>query len=145
MILKLPDVRQKEPHSCGDAALRIVWDFHGVKSRPTVATVIDGTSPDTLEAMLWKSGLSVQAGVMDVGDLQYHTRRNRPVICCVTEESGVGHWVVVAGVAYRRVHYQCPVRGPVFESLAEWNRRWDDVTRRGVSFSQWGVATELPI
>jgi ABC-type bacteriocin/lantibiotic exporter with double-glycine peptidase domain len=145
VVLTLPDVRQSSAHSCGDAALRIVWEFFGVPVRSrAVATPVDGLAPDTLESALWRSGLSVQAGTMDELDLKYHTGRGRPVVCCVTEADGSGHWIVCAGMCRRKVYYQCPLGGPKSEGVEEFLRRWTDGTRRGITYLRWGMAVSCP-
>ena len=94
----------------------------------------------TVPLLLLQRFLRSQSGSMDLNDLQYHTKRGRPVICAVTEESGEGHWVVVAGVRHGRVYYQCPVDGPSKETGQEFEMRWQDHTRRGVVYTRWGVA-----
>jgi hypothetical protein len=138
--LTLRDARQTSEWTCGRAVLETVWDFFGVRSRPVPSTPLDGTSPDTIEALLWQSGLSLQSGSMDIADLKYHTGRGRPVVCCVTEAGAVGHWVCVSGVQYRTVFYQCPDDGPSREPIASFEGRWTDQTRRGVSYVRWGIA-----
>jgi len=143
MMLELPDIRQRDGHDCGDAVLRIVWDYYQVRSRPRVATPIDGTSPDTLESTLWQSGLHVIAGVMTLDDLRFHVRQRRPVICC-TNDNGVGHWVVVSGVTRRKVFFQCPVLGRTAVPEQQFLSAWSDTTRRGVVYPRWGIAVCLP-
>jgi ABC-type bacteriocin/lantibiotic exporter with double-glycine peptidase domain len=139
-VITLDDRRQKNGWTCGRVAIEIVWDYLGLGNRSVPSTPLDGTSPDTLESVLWQSGVTVQSGSMDLADLQYHTRRGRPVICAVTEESGEGHWVVVAGVRHGKVYFQCPLDGPCKEAAQQFEMRWQDHTRRGVVYTQWGVA-----
>lgn len=142
--IDIPDIRQRDEHDCGDAVLRAVCEYHAVRRPPRLAIPIDGTSPDALEAELWRSGLCVIAGVMDVDDLRYHTRRSRPVICCITTAGGVGHWVIVSGVLRGRVHYHCPIDGPQTMTIEQYQAVWSDTTRRGVIYPQWGIATYRP-
>ena len=144
VTLVLPDLRQQTPHGCGRCALEVVWDYFGVRARYAPPNPVDGMSPDTLENALWNSGVCVQAGSMDLDDLRYHTRRGRPVVCCVTHESGDGHWVVVAGVSRGAVRYQCPADGPARQRAAEFLARWRDQTRRGVLYSRRGIACGAP-
>ena len=139
--LELADLRQGDDDAaCGKVALRVVWSHFGTRVRLVPCTPIDGTSPDVIESLLWHSGLPVQAGQMDADDLKYHTSRGRPVICCVTEAGGGGHWVVVGGVYRGRVHLQCPLAGPLAEPVADFVARWTDQTRRGTQFDHWGIA-----
>lgn len=139
MILELPDTRQTNGWSCGEAAARVVFKYYEIKGRAPVASPIDGTDPRTLETSLWLAKLSVQAGSMDLDDLRYHTRRGRPVICLVTE-GDTGHWVVVAGLERGRVRYQCPIDGPCVEPAAAFEARWQDVDRMGVRYVRWGIS-----
>jgi len=139
MILPIPDIRQKDDHDCGDAVVRAVCEYYGIRPRGRQSTPIDGTSPDTLEAALWSLGLHVIAGVMDCDDLRYQTRRSRPVICCVA-----GHWVIVAGVVRGRVHYHCPINGRQSVATVQYVEHWSDTTRRGVVYPRWGLAVYLP-
>lgn len=148
MVLPLADIRQTKNWTCGHAALLIAWEFFGCKSRPVPATPVDGTSPDLIETLLWQSGLTVQSGSMDIEDLRYHTKRGRPVICAVTEPSGIGHWIVVAGFQRRthegkrvpHIRFQCPTDGPCVEPVEQFEARWTDATRRGVVYACWGIA-----
>jgi hypothetical protein len=141
MILDLADLRQRDDWGCGRVAAAVVHAYLGSKGRHPHATPIDGTDPASMEASLWRSGVAVQAGAMDVDDLRYHTRRGRPVIALVTEASGEGHWIVVAGIERGRVWFQCPVQGPMVEPVASFEARWIDETgRRGVTWSRWGIA-----
>jgi hypothetical protein len=142
MPIELPDIRQDTGSDCGKAVATCVWELRGVKKRPIPWTPLDGTAPDTLEAVLWQSGLSLQSGCMDIGDLKYHTSKGRPVICLLTEAGVTGHWVVVSGVRYRQVHFHCPIDGPSFEPIVDFERRWLDQTRRGEVYVRWGIAVE---
>ncbi len=140
MAILLPDIRQRSSWSCGRACLEIVWACLSVRTRHTPDNPIDGMSPDTLENALWNSGLRVQAGSMDLDTLRFHTRRGWPVVCCVTHDSGEGHWVVVSGVARGSVAYQCPTDGAMKKPAAEFLARWTDQTRRGMQYARWGIA-----
>lgn len=141
--IQLPDIRQDEDSAeCALVAASIVWQHFGTRTRIIPNTPLDGTSPDTLESVLWESGLSVISGSMDLDDLRYHTRRGRPVISLVTEHDGTGHYVVVCGVERNHVYYQCPLDGPTKERSEDFEVRWQDRTRRGVAYSHWGIAVQ---
>ncbi len=139
VVIALSDIRQRTPHGCGIAALEIVWSCLSVRTRHVPDSPVDGMAPDTLENALWNSGLSVQAGSMDADDLRYHTKRGRPVVCCITHE-GDGHWVVVAGVVRGHVRFMCPTSGPSRLPVAEFVACWRDQTRRGAQYTRWGIA-----
>jgi len=140
VVLDLPVKLQANGWSCGEAAARIVFEFHGARGKKPRSSPIDGTDPRAMETSLWLSGLSVQAGSMDLDDLRHHTRKGRPVICLVTEASGEGHWVVCAGVTRGYVWYSCPADGACKERVASFEARWADVDRMGVRYVRWGLA-----
>lgn len=161
MYPKLPDIRQPdwdrpaaEVIACGQGVLECIWTHFDVAIRPVPVTPMDGVGPDTLEAALWHSGLRVQSGTMDLNDLAHHTKKGRPVICLITEDT-TGHWVVVQRVKtrlvmrkgwakakkIRYVHLQCPTIGPYWEPARVFVRRWRDRThRRGTIYKHWGIA-----
>lgn len=142
-MLDLPDIRQQHDWDCGRAAVLTVCDALGV-ARPNVpATALTGIDPLSVEQTLWAAGLSVQSGRMTAADLRHHTRLGRPVIALVTEASGVGHWVTVAGLARGRVRLQCPGHGPMCEPVARFVSRWQDTDRLGRRFVRWGIAAWL--
>ena len=141
MILALPDIRQRNNWSCGEAAVRTVFQFHGAAGKIPLASPIDGTDPRGLEAAFWRAGLSVQSGSMDLDDLRHHTRKGRPVVCLVTHD-GVGHYVVVGGVHRGLVYFQDPLRGAVKQQAEPFEVSWKDVDRFGVRYVRWSVSVE---
>jgi hypothetical protein len=98
---------------------------------------VQGTSPDTVEAMLRAAGLPVVSGTMNLRDLKHFTSSARPVLCPITDEGG--HWVVVRGVERLRVYYHDPADGPLDKSSKVWLGMWVDSTRTKV-FDRWGIA-----
>jgi hypothetical protein len=142
-VLTLPDLRQRNDWTCGEVVARIVAGYWGARLKRPLATPIDGTDPRGLEGSLRLADLNVLSGSMDVADLQYHTRRGRPVICLVTEAGGVGHYVVVGGVRRGVVYMQCPADGWVREPVASFERRWRDVDRCGTVYVRWAIAAGL--
>jgi ABC-type bacteriocin/lantibiotic exporter with double-glycine peptidase domain len=142
MLLDLPDVRQTADHACGSAVIECVRRFWRVKEKPAdLSNEIQGLSPDTLAAVLRAMGCRVRAGEMlgDIADLQHYTKLGMPVCCPITVAAG-GHWVVVRGVARRKVWYQCPTWGPSSLPLASWLDCWRDVSAESLaSFDRWGV------
>ncbi len=138
MLLDLRDVRQRDDHDCGEAAVDIVLSFLGTRGKSDVASAVDGTHPSAIEAALRRAGLSVQSGTMTVSDLQHHTRQGRPVLCPIASYGG--HWVVIRGVGRGFVYYQCPVSGREQKRLQEWIDLWRDSTRAAHDFDTWGIA-----
>lgn len=141
MILTLPDIRQKNNWSCGEAVVRTVFQFHGAAGKLPLASPIDGADPRGLEAALWRAGLSVQSGSMDLDDLRHHTRKGRPIVALVTSE-GVGHYVVVGGLHRGWVYFQDPLRGAVRQKAEAFELSWKDVDRFGVRYVRWGISVE---
>lgn len=143
MQLALTDVRQKTNHDCGTAAWRTVYQWHtGQTGRnlPDLSHPINGLDPAALEAVIRvHHGWNVLAGEMLLADLRMLTVTNRPVICPITDDSGVGHYVVVGGVDRWRVHYHDPAVGPRLMRLDQWDERWVDMGKNA-RFVRWGLA-----
>jgi len=139
-VIQLPDIRQQTDYDCGAVCCHIVWQHYGMPRRRVASTQIDGTDPRTLEAALRVSGLPVLSGEMTLADLSHFTR-TRPVIVLAktTTDPATGHYMVCAGQRDRRLHFQCPSRGPVVETPRRFDRRWHDVDRHGVTFRRWGI------
>jgi predicted double-glycine peptidase len=142
-ILKLQDVRQREDHLCGSAAVEVIASFYRLRCEGVdrYANPVQGMAPDTLAAVLRSLGLRVLAGQMvgGIADLQHFTRLGRPVACPITASAG-GHWVVVAGVWRLRVYCQDPLRGQVSYPVSEWLDRWRDVSAETLQpFDRWGI------
>jgi predicted double-glycine peptidase len=142
MIL-LPDVRQRKDFDCGVAAVETVLKLFGLPRPPDLSNPIDGTAPDTVEALLRKAGLLVAAGHLTVSDLKHFTDRGAPVLCPITVSDG-GHWVTVRGVQRLRVHYQDPETGPQSLKASDWDAGWTGGTRTGRDYSGWGIAAWTP-
>ena len=133
-MIELPDTRQMKGHDCGHTVVLIVCKHAGVDPPADLSNCHQGLSPDTVEALDRAAGLNVLAGNMTVDDLAFLTK-DRLVQCPIKP----GHWVVVRGVARRRIHVQDPFEGPLIHSLAWWNEHWGDTTKSGQFFSQWGI------
>lgn len=141
MLLTIPPVFQKNDHDCGSAALAAVLAYHGLQAASwlkKLANPVQGMAPDTIEAVLWEAFGRVSRGTMTVGDLQHFTNTRRPVLCPVTID-GDGHWVVVRGVAYRKVHLHDPSRGAWSMPIADWREAWQDSTTAGVEYRNFGL------
>jgi predicted double-glycine peptidase len=142
MLLALPDVRQDRDDACGTAAVEVVRRFFGLKARaPDLSNPVQGTAPDTVAAVLRSLDLRVLAGQMigGVADLQHFTKLGCPVVCPITARAG-GHWVVVAGVARKKVYFQDPETGPGALAIADWLDGWRDTSAETLqAFDRWGV------
>lgn len=140
-MLTIPDVRQHDDYDCGTACVDAVLRFFGVRTTAGVlglANPVQGTSPDTVEALLRATGLPVLSGTLRVADLKYLTHSGRPVLCPVAISGG--HWVVVAGVWRTTVYYHDPDEGPRAMPAGKWRDLWRDGTRAGHEFDRWGIA-----
>lgn len=141
-MIALPDIRQKGTYDCGAACVDTVFAALGIRASAALLGLsngIQGTAPDTVEAMLRAARLPVVSGTMTVKDLKHFTDDGRPVICPITLPDG-GHWVVVRGVARLIVHLQCPVDGPMTRTVKQWMGIWSDRSRSGQLFDRWGIA-----
>jgi hypothetical protein len=140
-VIQLPDLRQQTDYDCGAVCCQIVWQYFGLPRRKVDSNQIDGTDPRTLEAALRVSGLPVLSGEMTVSDLVYFARSRRPtiVLAKTTGEPATGHYMVCAGSRDRRLHFQCPTRGPIVETPRRFDKRWVDVDRHGTVFRRWGI------
>ena len=98
-----------------------------------------GTAPHLVELCFRRSGLKVISGEFSIEDLRWQVRRGRPVLCLVTLQPGVGHWVAVLGVRRRRVHYYDPAQGAASLPEAEWAAVWWDADKR-VEWRQYGLS-----
>ena len=140
VMLQLPEIRQKGEYDCGPTARKIVEDYLGIRIPTVHATPVDGLSPSALENAFRKAGACVLSGNMTISDLRHQTRLGRPVVCLVTHK-GEGHYVVVAGVGTRYVHYQCPDEGRRMELDSRFLQQWYDHSARwGYDYKCWGIA-----
>lgn len=140
-MIELMDLRQQTDYDCGVVCCQIVWEFFGLPRRRVPASQIDGTDPRTIEAALRQAGLPVLSGEMALSDLSHFARTSRPVIVLAksTSTPETGHYMVCRGQRDRRLHFQCPTRGPVVEMPSRFERRWHDVDRLGTRYSRWGI------
>lgn len=140
MSLVLADIRQAEDYDCGTAAMDTVCRFYHKRERGPVklANQIQGMAPETVEALARSLGFHVISGRMLIEDLRLLTK-TRPVMCCITHDTGEGHWVVVRGVQRGRVYFQCPTLGPRSLEKVQWLKQWTDRTVKGHAYDQWGI------
>lgn len=141
--MQLPDLRQKDGHSCGAIATRIAAQALGVRYGNDIAerlltTDTDGTDPRNIESFLRSDGFGVTSGNMCVADLKFHVRQGRPVICLITD--GCGHYVVVGEVSRGRVRFADPVNGLRSTKVEDFVESWWDVSYLGAAYHQWGLA-----
>lgn len=144
MLLALPDIseiRKADGVSCAAGAVAIAlsaldmqWRLGSLVNYLNV-TGVDGSDPRTVESYLRRIGLCLSAGEMDLGDLRYHARRGRPVICAIE-----GHWVVSAGIKRGKVHYMDPDEGPKRLAETDFLAIWHDQDRLGSYYRRWGIA-----
>lgn len=141
VMLTIDPVMQKFEYDCGAACVDAVIKFYGIRTCVGVLTLsnhIQGTSPDTIEALLRRAGLKVISGTMTTADLKHMTTTGRPVICPITTPEG-GHYVVVRGVGRGKVWYHCPSDGPKSMKISDWEANWNDTSRSGHEYDKWGI------
>ena len=147
-LIDTKDIRQSDSFDCGAVAADVACRVHGVCKRKGYfrhllgTNGINGTDPRTIEAFIRLEGLKVLSGEMDIHDLQFMTRRGKPVITLVTFET-CGHYIVVRGVTgtgrNKFVHFHDPETGRQKMPANEFIEVWRDYDRFGVSYKQFGI------
>lgn len=137
-MLDVPDCRMQTEYDCGDCVIRSVCGYYGLDEPAALSNASYGLAPDTLEAVLRSLDLKIISGHLTTDDLRWYTAGSRPVICPVTGDDGVGHWVITRGVYRRYVYLQDPAVGPTRVKLAWWNDHWFDSTRT-TEYTNYGV------
>jgi ABC-type bacteriocin/lantibiotic exporter with double-glycine peptidase domain len=147
--IKVPIKRkQSDSSSCGVVAAAVVLDILGwekeevdrLVSEQIPYSMMDGTHTATIEAFLRRLGCKVTSGDMDIKDLNYHTKRSKPVVCLITAEGGSGHWVVVIRATQKFVSYFDPYLGKVKRIIAkDFVDRWYDFDKVGTEYFNFGL------
>ncbi len=114
-----PEVVQTSATDCGPAALKCVLEGLGVpvrydRLREACATDVDGTSFDTLEALLEGFGVETDKALVPVEDLLFRGAEQLPAIVATRLTNGFAHFVVL----WRRVGNFVLVMDPAH------GRRW---------------------
>lgn len=138
-----PDLRQTSDHDCGPTAASVARIHFGLEPKPLPYNWLDGTDVRLMEYAV-RPELSCQSGEMTLDDLAHHLGQGRLVLCLVTEDESVGHWVVAYGLRNGLVLTQDPLHGPLAESLVSFLERWLDWDRSGVLLRRWGLAVWRP-
>ena len=139
MLLTLPDIRQQEGHTCGDAAALCVLAFHGITASFRLATKQQGADPVSIESKLRQIGLKVTAGESKIDDLRHYCDSGRPVICLVHWPDGEdSHYLTVKGVSKGYVYYQDPEEGPGKCKVKEFESSWSASGRIGM-YNKWAI------
>lgn len=141
-MIQLPDIRQADDHSCGRVAIRVLLRHLRMRPRnaPPLPSEIDGLDPRAIETYLRGLGLRVLSGSMTWEDLRHLTASGRPVICLITPQHGVGHYVIVSAIELQLIRYQCPTDGPSYCGQNAWHAGWTEVDRLGARYHQWGIS-----
>lgn len=145
-MIKIQPILQRCDYDCGSAVMDCVIRYWGVRTSVAVLNLshpITGTSPDVIEAVLRKAGLRIISGPMTVIDLQNHCRLERPILCPVTTDDGVGHWVCVIGVQRGRVYFHDPLVGQRSLKVADWDAGWRDTSHSGHEYDKWAIVPHL--
>lgn len=140
MSLQLPEIRQQNDWSCGQALFRSICEFWKVKSKPfdQLANPYSGLSPDSFEAALRAVGLSVFSGTLSVDLLGRITKGGLPVACLI-EEAGEGHWSGVESVGPSKIRVWCPLNGRLQIPISVWEKNWLCSHYLGGVFERWGI------
>jgi ABC-type bacteriocin/lantibiotic exporter with double-glycine peptidase domain len=143
MLLALPMTMQNHAHDCGEAALRCVLSFYGIKAAVRLATPERGTTPEQLENAMKSIGLRVVSGEMNICDLKHFCDTGRPVLAVVhwpDEEDS--HWICIRGVSRGMVYYQDPAEGSRKKPVKEFLNSWYAGGRVG-PYKTWAICGHL--
>lgn len=139
VALKIPNIRQQSDYDCGEAAVRCVLAFHGIRAAVRLATPQHGTDPGQIESSLRNIGLGVVAGEMSVAMLKRFCTLKLPIITLVHWPGGEdSHYVVVSGVSKDHVYYHDVQGGEGECSISEWVQAWE-AKGRLANYKQWGI------
>ena len=139
MLLSLPDIRQNSSFDCGEAAVRTILAFHGIKAAVRLATTSHGTDPTQIEAAFRNIGMGVAAGEMTVADLAHFCNAGRPVVCLVHWKGAAdSHYVCVRGVSRGWVYFHDVESGVGKCPVKEFESQWKADGRIG-RYRRWGL------
>lgn len=136
--MRLPDLRQKDGHSCGDVARTVAllaagWPKRFVRSLPPIATPEHGVPPRRLALLLRRNGVNARlrrnltlAGAAKL--MPAHV-----LICPVAGQNNGhnGHWITLQGVGLQMVTYHDPLCGTTSKSRLDFLDWWYDRDHRG--------------
>jgi len=134
-LLDTPQIAQDGPHKCGKGAFNCLFRFHH-RTRPfpdwgELADPVRGIGPETLELFVKKEFPSYCIGHIDLKHLRFLSAFT-PVLCLITVDHELDHWVCVRGVTRDYVYTQDPAEGRLRYPHAEWAGVWKDAAAGGI-------------
>lgn len=153
----LQSVMQTTRFSCGNAALRSIFQYYGVgpEEEQKFIDMMDssyrkGTMPSRIVQMARKYGLCVkQRHHLTLAKLKKILDQERPVICPVQAygsqrgyaKSKHGHYIVAIGYDDENIYFEDPLlkgkRG--YMPNKEFDERWHDKDAEGNVFDHYGI------
>ena len=153
----LQSVRQTKTFSCGNAALRSIFQYYGVgpeEEKKFIAMMNsnerDGTLPAHIVVTAREYGLCVkQRHNLTIPKLKKILDQERPVICPIQaygskryyDKHQSGHYVVAIGYDKENIYFEDPVlkgrRG--YLSYEDFNDRWHDKDANGTLYDHYGI------
>ena len=118
-----PEVVQSSAMDCGPAALKCLFDGHGIsisydRLREVCQTDVDGTSIDDLEEVACQLGLDAEQVLMPAGHVGMRESQSLPSLVIMKLPSGALHFVVL----WRRIGGWVQIMDP------RVGRRWQPIT-----------------
>lgn len=99
----------------------------------SLASGIDGLQVRTIESFLRDKGFSVCSGNMDMALIKHLIKRKLPVITLVDN-----HYIIIKGFQNRKIIYNDPMRGEIYENQTKFNKRWYNISD-GAHLINWGI------
>jgi hypothetical protein len=138
-MLKVPILTQKTDHDCGITCVEMILAYFNINNRgiSSLSSIIDGLQVRTIESYFREKGCNVISGNMNIETLRYFIRNKTPVITLLDN-----HYIIIKGFANRKIIYNDPESGEVYESLAKFKKRWWNISD-GSTLVAWGIAIRI--
>lgn len=135
-ILQVPIATQKSDSDCGVACVSMLLEYYKMNNRgiQSLSSSIDGLQVRTIESFLREKGFSVVSGNMNMDFIRYCIRKKIPVITLLEN-----HYIIIKGFGNRKIIYNDPEKGEIYEGVVKFNRRWFNISD-GAHLINWGIA-----
>lgn len=121
MLRQPDDIRQLYEYDCGPTCVQSIT---GV--RPRIGSK-NGTTTRAIRGWLMRQGHPCTFGTyLTLRDLKHFVDTGRYAISLITNECGLGHWIVVYRVSNRNVYVHDPAKGRVKIPLSKFQGMWQN-------------------
>lgn len=134
-ILQVPIITQKTDSDCGIACVSMVLEYYKANNRgiTSLSSGIDGVQVRTIESFLREKGFAVCSGNMDMQLIKHFIKQKIPVITLLDN-----HYIIIKGFENRKIIYNDPMKGEIYESQVKFNKRWFNISD-GAHLINWGI------